>query len=138
MRLLIAAGDSPSDPHTLPPGITALTEAASAIHVVTATLVGPLQWLTGDIDNARQVADERLATILGQLATAENSAQAALSGSRGDELPMTAFADAIMEFTPHHILIAYPKQNRSAWQDRNLVEKLFERFALPITIFEVP
>ncbi|MFV0309095.1 MAG: hypothetical protein ACK5OX_15290 [Desertimonas sp.] len=51
---------------------------------------------------------------------------------------MTAFKDAIAEFGPDHILIGYPATDRSKWQGNDLVEKLIERFELPITIFEVP
>jgi hypothetical protein len=133
VRLLIAAGGTASGPEALPPGVMTLVNAASHIYVLSPVLVTRLQWLTYDVDQARHVSDERLATVLGQL----EPTQATTSGSRGDELPMTAFGDAVRDFDPDHLLIAYPKQKRSTWQERNLVEKLFERFRLPITIFEV-
>lgn len=133
MRLLIVAGDTASGREALPAGVNALVDAASEIHVVTATVVSRLQWLTGGVDQARQVADERLAVILGDLDTAP----ASVSGSVGDPLPMSAFDDVVRDFDPDHIVIAYPRTNRSRWQDKDLIEKLLERFNVPITAFEV-
>jgi hypothetical protein len=111
MRLLIAAGDIASAQSALPPGISRLVEAATDIHVITATYVSRLKWLTGDADAAQHASDERLAAVLGNLA----STDADVTGTAGDPLPMTAFGGAIREFRPDHILIGYPQRNRSTW-----------------------
>jgi hypothetical protein len=92
-----------------------------------------LAWLTGGVDEARRSADERLDEVLGQV----DRTGVAVSGSRGDELPMTAFADAIREFDAEHILVAIPQTHSKVWQDKNLVEKLWSRFELPITVFKL-
>lgn len=137
MNLLIAAGESVSDPEALPAGISSLLGAASEIHVMTPSFVSRLQWLTGEYDHARHVADERLDTILAQPENVEDSENAEVSSSRGDELPMTAFRDARRTFRPDHILVAYRKSQRRAWQEKNLIDRLVDDFDIPVTVFEV-
>jgi hypothetical protein len=46
-----------------------------------------------------------------------------------------AFEDAIREFSPDHLLIAVRGQDRADWQERGLLDQLFEGFAVPITVF---
>ena len=137
MKLLIAAGESVSDYEALPAGISSLLSAASEIHVMTPSFVSRLQWLTGEYDQARHVADERLDTILAQLENVEDSERVEFSSSRGDELPMTAFRDAHRTFRPDHILVAFRKSERRAWQEKNLIDRLVEEFDVPLTVFEV-
>jgi hypothetical protein len=62
---------------------------------------------------------------------------AAESGAVGDETPLSAFADAVRRFRPHHILIALRASDHSAWQERQLTERVREAFHIPITIFEI-
>jgi hypothetical protein len=131
MKLLIAAGETVSDSSELPAGVRLLIDGASEILVMSPTLVDRLAWLTGDVDRARRIADERLATVLGQLGSEGHSA----SGVRGDELPGTSFADAILQFSPDHVLIGLRAPDRSGWQERGLLEHLLGRFGLPLTVF---
>jgi len=58
-------------------------------------------------------------------------------GTVGDETPLNAFADAVRRFRPHHILIALRASDHSAWQERQLVDRVREAFHIPITIFEI-
>jgi hypothetical protein len=46
-----------------------------------------------------------------------------------------AFEDAIREFSPDHLLIAVRGQDRADWQERGLLDQLFERFEVPMTVF---
>jgi hypothetical protein len=55
----------------------------------------------------------------------------------GDETPLTAFADAIRNFRPDHILIALRAPDHDAWQEHNLVDRILESFGIPITVFEL-
>jgi hypothetical protein len=131
--LLIAAGDSVSEFSDLPVGVRSLVEGASEIVVMSPSLTGRLHWLTGDNSRARHVADDRLETVLGQL---ENEGVEA-SGVRGDEVPRTAFSDAIRQFAPDHILIALRGATHRGWQDRGLLDHLVRHFGLPVTVFVI-
>jgi hypothetical protein len=62
---------------------------------------------------------------------------AAEAGAVGDETPLSAFADAVRSFRPHHILIALRASDHSAWQERQLIDRVREAFHIPITVFEI-
>ena len=80
----------------------------------------------------REQADERLEAVLGQLDAIGTDA----TGVVGGDDPFVAFEDAIREFSPdHHLLIAVRGQDRADWQERGLLDQLFERFAVPMTVF---
>jgi hypothetical protein len=133
-RLLIAAGEAASTPEQLPSEIRLLIEAADEILVISPTLPGRLQWLSSDTDRARQEADERLQTVLGQLA--EIGADA--DGTIGADDPILAFEDAIARFSPTHLLVGLRNEDRAGWQERGLIEGLWERIRIPITVFDLP
>lgn len=132
-RLLILAGAAVSDVHELPPSIRALVDAAGEVFVVTPTLPGRLGWLVSDTDRSRHAADERLDTILGQLASIEVEAR----GGVGDDTPLTAIDDAVRSFKPDHLLIALRGPEYAGWQERGLLDQVEQRVGLPMTIFEI-
>jgi hypothetical protein len=134
-RLLIATGVPAADVAELPQLIKALIGEASEILVITPVLVGALQWIASDIDRARTEADERLATVFGHV---ESLAPQATTHARvGDDTPMTAFADAIRDFSPDHILIALRSSDHSAWQEHQLLDRVQAAFRIPMTVFEL-
>jgi hypothetical protein len=96
-------------------------------------LVSRLQWLASDTDRARYEADERLSSLLGQVDTL--APEATVRGRIGDDTPLTAFSDAIREFSPDHILIAL-RSDHSGWQERGLLDEI-RGFGIPITVFEL-
>lgn len=132
-RLLVATGAAVADVNELPPLVRDLIDAASEVLVITPILPGGLQWLVSDTDRARHEADERLRTVLGQL----EAVDAQVEGRVGDETPLTAFDDAVDDFRPDHILIALRGSEHAGWQERGLLDKVRERFRLPITVFEI-
>jgi hypothetical protein len=85
-------------------------------------------------DRAREQADERLRTVLGQLAELGSDA----AGAVGADDPLLAFEDAIREFAPDHLLIALRAADGAGWQERGLLDQLEQRFGLPITVFSLP
>lgn len=132
-RLLIATGEAAASESELPRLVRALIENASELLVMTPMLISRLQWLASDTDRARYEADERLSTVLGHL-----EALAPETGIRsriGDDTPFTAFADAIREFLPDHILIAL-RSDHSGWQERGLLDQITE-FGTPLTVFQL-
>ena len=133
-RLLIAAGQSASRVEDLPFGARALIDAADEILVITPALPGRLDWLASDTDKAREQADERLQAVLGQLGEIDGEVR----GEVGADDPLLAFEDALRDFEADHILIGLRSGDRSGWQERGLVEALFEKFAIPTTVFATP
>lgn len=134
-RLLIVTGAAAADVAELPPLVQALIQSASEILVVAPVLPSRLQWLTSDTDRVREEADERLQTVMSHVE--ELAPGAAEGGDVGDETPLSAFADAIRTFGPAHILIALRASDHSAWQERDLLDRVRESFHIPLTIFEI-
>jgi GABA permease len=132
-RLLILAGTAVADLDELPPSVRALVDAADAVFVVTPTLASRLEWLVSDVDKARHAADARLDTVLEQL----RSADVAAEGAVGDDTPLTAIEDHVRSFNPDHILIALRSSEHADWQERRLVERVEQRFGLPMTLFAI-
>ena len=132
-RLLVATGAAMADVDELPPLVRGLIDAASDVLVITPILPGGLQWLVSDTDRARHEADDRLRTVLGHMEAMDVPAE----GRIGDETPLTAFDDAVDEFRPDHILIALRSSEHAGWQERSLLDKVRERFRLPVTVFEI-
>lgn len=130
-RLLIAAGESASDPGELPFGVRALVDAAEEIMVITPALPSRLEWLASATNRAREQADARLHTVLGHLEEMGTEA----GGAVGADDPLLAFEDAIRDFAPDHLLIALRARRSAGWQERGLLDRLQERFELPITAF---
>ena len=130
-KLLIAAGQPASEFRTVPVGVRALIAQADEILVMAPTLPGRFAWLAGEIDKTREVADQRLRVVLGHLEDAGQSA----AGVVGSDDPMVAFADAVADFDPDHILIALRSPDEGGWQERGLVEQVLSRFGLPVTAF---
>ena len=128
-RLLIVTGAAAAEDTELPTLVKNLIQSASAILVVTPMLPSLLQWLASDTDRVRHQADDRLKTVMAQVhALASDAVEAA---DVGDDDPLSAFADAVRTFRPDHILIALRAADHSAWQERNLVDRVRQGFISP-------
>jgi hypothetical protein len=134
-RLLIATGEAAAGIDELPPLVRELIERASSVLVMTPVLVSRLRWFASDTDRARYEADERLASVLGQIG--EIAPDARTHARIGDDSPTTAFEDAIREFQPDHLLIALRSADHDAWQERGLLDVLRKSFHIPMTVFEI-
>ncbi len=132
-RLLIVAGKSAPSVSALPPGVRELIDGADEILVVTPALPSRLDWLASATDKAREQADERLSSVLDQLAETDTK----VGGEVGADDPLLAFEDALREFEADHILVALRPDEEADWQERGLLEQVRERFGLPTTVFEV-
>ena len=133
-RLLIAVGGTAESVEQLPSGIRLLIDSAEEITVIAPSLPGPLQWLASDTDKATDRADERLRAVLGQLDDTGSPAR----GQVGADDPLTAFDDAIRDISPDHLLIALRREDQAGWQERGLIDAILARFAIPITVFQLP
>src|SRR5262245_2036593 len=101
-RLLIAAGTTVASTDDLPAPGRQLIEGPSETRVTCPVLASMLDLCTNDPGRAREEADERLAVVLGDVDTI-GSGEA--RGAIGDEVPLTAFGDAVRTFQPDQIVI---------------------------------
>jgi hypothetical protein len=134
MRLLIAAGQAAASAEDLPSGVRELIDVADEILVIAPALPTRFEWLASATDKAREQADERLRTILGQLA---ERVETPAGGSVAADDPLLAFEDALASFPADHILVGLRAAEHSGWQERGLLDHLL-RFGLPVTVFTVP
>src|SRR4051812_43431058 len=132
-RLLVVTGAAASDLGEIPFGARQLIEAASEILVVAPALPSRIAWLASDTDRTREVADERLSAVLDHL----ENAGTPVEGAVGADDPLLAFEDAVTDFHPDHLLIALRASDESGWQERGLIERVLDRFGLPVTVFRV-
>lgn len=132
-RLLMVADAAVAEVGELPAEARALIDAAAEVYVVTPSLPGRLDWLTDAVDRSRHLADERLDSVLGHVRTLG----ARVSGRTGDDYALTAFSDAVADFHPDHILIGLRTSEHANWQERGLIEKVVDRFGLPVTTYAV-
>ena len=133
-RLLIAVGEAATHAEQLPFAVRSIIDAAEEIMVIAPSLPGRLQWLVSDTDNATEQADERLRTVLGQLDEVGSPAR----GRVGSDDPLEAFDDAIRAFSPDHLLVGLRREDRAGWQERRLLDRIQERFGIPMTVFQLP
>lgn len=132
-RLLVATGEVASDLDEVPGAIRALLESAAEVLVVAPALPSRWDWLISNTDKAREIADERLRGVLDQVDEGVGRTQ----GVVGADDPLVALEDAIAAFHPNHILLALRGRGSSGWQEQGLVEKVVDRFGLPVTVFRI-
>jgi nucleotide-binding universal stress UspA family protein len=132
-RLLFIADSAVADAGELPPSVRAVIDTAAELYILPPTLPGRLAWLADDVDRFRDIADERLDTVLGHMRSIGASAVGA--PRRGSML--TVIADAVAEFKPDHILIAMRSAEHANWQERKLIEHIEARFDPPVTTYTV-
>jgi len=133
-RLLIVTGEAAPSFDDLPYGIQALIEGAEEIKVVAPVLPTRLDWLTNATDDVKAEADERLREVIDQIAHEGTD----VGGAVGSDDPLVAFDDAARDFEPDHLLIGLRPADRSGWQERGLLDQLQWRYAVPMTVFQVP
>jgi nucleotide-binding universal stress UspA family protein len=132
-RLLFVSDAAVATVEELPRQVRAVIDDAAELYVVTPTLPGRLAWLANQIDRSRHAADERLDTVLEHM----RALGAEVKGTAGDDSILTAFADAVAEFRPDHILIALRSTEHANWQEGGLIKHVQDRFGLPVTTFAV-
>ena len=66
-----------------------------------------------------------------------HSIGAETSGLAGRGSVSLVIEDAIAQFHPDHVLIALRSPEHANWQERGLIEKVVDRFGLPVTTYEV-
>jgi hypothetical protein len=67
--------------------------------------------------------------LVGDLA----SSGPAVSGRVGDEEPLQAVADALVEFPADALILGVHPSDEANWRERGFTAKVRERFGLPVT-----
>ena len=129
---LIAVGAAASEPDDIPASVRSLIDVADEILVIAPALPGRLDWLTSATDKAREQADERLQTVLGQL----DEMGAGAAGAVGADDPLLAFDDAVRQFAPDHLLIGLRLGDRAGWQEIGCSIRS-SSLGLPTTVFQL-
>ena len=132
-RLLFVADAAVADVEELPSRVREFIDAAAEVYVVTPSLPGRLAWFADEIDRSRHLADERLDTVVGHL----RSLGAHTDGAAAGGSVLTVIADAVAHFEPDHILIALRSPEHANWQERGLIARIEDRFALPVLTYAV-
>ena len=97
--------------------------------VVTPALNTRIRHWTSDEDMARTAAQIRLDESLAALSADGIDAH----GTVGDDDPCQAIEDALRVFAADEIVFSTHPPGRSNWLERGVVERVRERFDLPIT-----
>jgi GABA permease len=128
-RVLVVANETLGGPELL----SELRERSAGrtlrVLVVAPALVTPLEQWTNDDGDARAAAQARLDQSVESLrATGVEAA-----GEIGDADPVIAVEDAVRTFQPDELVLATHPEGRSSWLEQGVVERVRERFAVPLT-----
>ena len=77
----------------------------------------------------REVADERLGVILGEMRAQNLTSE----GILGDQIPRVALAEAVDAFRPDQIVIATPPPEESVWNHYDVVDRARADYGVPVT-----
>lgn len=104
-------------------------DAEAEVLVVCPALNSRLRRWVSDEDGARAKAEERLSESLAALSEIGIEAR----GSVGDGDPVQAIEDALRTFAADELIISTHPRGRSNWLEKDVVNRAFLRFQLPIT-----
>jgi hypothetical protein len=99
------------------------------VRVVCPALNSKIKHWVSDEDEARQHAQERVDSVIAQLAREGVVAE----GTIGDDDPVQAMEDALRLFPANEAIISTHPYGRSNWLERDVISRARERFPLPIT-----
>ena len=128
-RVLIITNEVVANPAGVPEVIQKQVREADAVCVVAPALTSRLHTWVSDIDAEYREADERMRMLVGGI----ESAGPAVSGRIGDEDPLQAVADALVEFPADALILGVHPSGDANWRERRFSKKVRERFGLPVT-----
>ena len=129
-RVLIIANEAVADrPAGVPEVVRRTVLEADDVRLVAPTLTTRLQSWTSDIDGAACEADQRASAIVGSI---HGTGQTAAQGAVGDEDPLQAIADILVEYAADTIILAVRVDSRATFRERGLGEKVRARFDIPV------
>ncbi len=104
------------------------------VFVVAPTIASPLHHLMDDETRERASAGRRLTEIV--LLLRQEGVEA--RGMIGSDLPLEAIQDALAVFPADEIVVLAPPSDRSAWSERDLVQRARATFGRPVTPVPLP
>jgi GABA permease len=128
-RLLVVANETVDGPELRQELERRASGGRLQVLVVAPALTQPLQQWLSDEDDARAAAQARLNQVLASLRSLGVEAR----GEVGAADPVQAVEDALRTFRPDELILATHPAGRSAWLEEGVVEKVRERYALPLT-----
>jgi hypothetical protein len=128
-RVLIITNEIVADPAGVPDVVADQVREANEVRVVAPALTSRLHTWVSDIDAEYREADERMRMLVSGI----DSSGPAVSGRVGDEDPLQAVADALVEFPADALILGVHASDDATWRERRFSKKVRERFALPVT-----
>lgn len=128
-RVLIITNEVVANPAGVPDVIQKQVREADAVCVVAPALTGRLHSWVSDVDAEYREADQRMRMLVGDI----DSSGPVVSGRVGDEDPLQAVADALVEFPADALILGVHASDEANWRERRFSKKVRERFALPVT-----
>ena len=128
-RVLIITNEVVANPAGVPEVIQKQVREADAVCVVAPALTSRLHSWVSDFDAEYREAGERMRMLVGGI----DSSGPAVSGRVGDEDPLQAAADALVEFPADALILGVHPSGDANWRERRFSKKVRERFGLPVT-----
>ena len=128
-RVLIITNEVVANPAGVPDVIQRQVREADAVCVVAPALTGRLHSWVSDVDAEYREADQRMRMLVGDI----DASGPVVSGRVGDEDPLQAVADALVEFPADALILGVHASDEANWRERRFSKKVRERFALPVT-----
>lgn len=128
-RVLIITNEVVANPAGVPDVIQKQVREADAVCVIAPALTGRLHSWVSDVDAEYREADQRMRMLVGDI----DSSGPVVSGRVGDEDPLQAVADALVEFPADALILGVHASDEANWRERRFSKKVRERFALPVT-----
>jgi hypothetical protein len=128
-RILIITNEVVANPAGVPDVVADQVRDAEAVCVIAPALTSRVHSWVSDIDAEYREADERMRMLVSGI----GSAGPAVSGRVGDEDPLLAVADALVEFPADALILGVHPSDDANWRERRFSKKVRDRFGLPVT-----
>jgi non-heme chloroperoxidase len=128
-RILIITNEAVANPARVPDVVADQVRRADAVRVVAPALTSRLHSWVSDVDAEYREADERMRMLVSGI----DASGPVVSGEIGDEDPLLAVADALVEFPADALILGVHASNDANWRERRFSKKVRERFGLPVT-----
>jgi hypothetical protein len=133
-RILVVANDTVSGQELTRRVRESGGEDAAVFVVAPALTSSAIKHHLGDVDQAREPAQERLERILAEL----RDAGIAADGEVGDSDPLVAVGDELRKFPADEIVLIHHPDEEAAHAEKGLLERLKRDFDKPVTEVVVP
>ena len=129
-RVLVVIDRAIIDVASVPEAVLQAEAWADQVRVIAPVLTSRTSWLTNDDVDARRAATDRLNSVLHRMRVDQGIWA---SGSLGDESPLTAIEDALVEFPADQLIMIMHDDDRHTWHERGLAAQVRQRYAGRLT-----